>query len=97
MADCSRATSVGGFSGLLKDKESEVKLSTDEVAKSCYILSTAEYCLDTTQQVLVYRHQCLFAVDILCMFQLQEKLQERVEAQYKEQIDMNAEIDMFHR
>ena len=31
------------------------------------------------------------------MLQLQEKLQEKVEAQYREQIDMNAEIDMFHR
>eukprot|EP00117_Sycon_ciliatum_P034852 scpid28331/ scgid26521/ Vacuolar protein sorting-associated protein 53 homolog len=44
------STGGGGLTSLLKDSEG-VKLSMEEVAQTCCFLSTAEYCLDTTQSL----------------------------------------------
>lgn len=60
MIACINSTNSGGLtiSSLLKEKEgSEVaKFTTEELCLICSILSTAEYCLATTQQVLAKTH-----------------------------------------
>jgi len=38
------------FGGLLKD--TEVQLSSEEICLACAIISTADYCVETTEQVL---------------------------------------------
>lgn len=40
----------GGLASILKDAN-EVKFSTDEKSLTCCVLCTADYCLETTQQV----------------------------------------------
>lgn len=61
MFACRTSTNSGGLtiSSLLKEKEgSEVaKFTMEELCLICSILSTAEYCLATTQQVT--HHTCL--------------------------------------
>lgn len=42
---------IQNFSYLLKEGESAIKLNKDEQAKICCILTTAEYCQETTQQL----------------------------------------------
>jgi len=37
------------FGGLLKD--TEVQLSPEEICLTCAIISTADYCVETTEQV----------------------------------------------
>lgn len=61
MCVCYRTSSNSGgltISSLLKEKEgSEVaKFTTEELCLICSILSTAEYCLATTQQVIACGH-----------------------------------------
>eukprot|EP00052_Salpingoeca_macrocollata_P024764 m.223021 g.223021 ORF g.223021 m.223021 type:complete len:878 (+) comp22314_c4_seq5:1676-4309(+) len=58
-------------------KDTEVRLSTEELFIVCCILNTAEYCLETTRQ-------------------LQDKLQEKVEADRANDVDLNDEQDLFH-
>lgn len=42
--------STGGLASILKDS-GEVKFSKEEQSLTCCILCTADYCLETTQQV----------------------------------------------
>lgn len=63
------STNSGGLtiSSLLKEKEGSeaAKFTVDELCLICSILSTAEYCLATTQQACT--HICAF---ICCQFDL---------------------------
>ena len=55
-----RVSSVGGgvtkltltgLTGLRRDTPSDMRLTADEMILACTILCTADYCLETTQQV----------------------------------------------
>lgn len=110
----SRSSSNSGgltISSLLKEKEGSeaAKFTVDELCLICSILSTAEYCLATTQQacphtmshlnVCTQRNKAL--VFICCMFvllfafQLEEKLKEKVDKVLVERINLTGEMDTF--
>lgn len=60
-------------------KEGEVpRYTKEERILICKVLTTAEYCLETVQQ-------------------LEEKLKEKIESTYVENIDLSDEKDVFHR
>lgn len=60
-------------------KEGDVaKYTKEERILICKILTTAEYCLETVQQ-------------------LEDKLKEKIEASYVENVDLSEEKDIFHR
>jgi vacuolar protein sorting-associated protein 53 len=60
-------------------KEGEVpRYTNDERILVCKILTTAEYCLETAQQ-------------------LEEKLKEKIDPLYSDNIDLSEEKDIFHR
>ncbi|CAG9809604.1 unnamed protein product [Chironomus riparius] len=60
-------------------KEGEIpRYTKEERILVCKILTTAEYCLETVQQ-------------------LEEKLKEKIEATYTENVDLSEEKDVFHR
>lgn len=60
-------------------KEGEApRYTRDEVVRICNIMTTAEYCLETVEQ-------------------LEAKLKEKVEQDYKEKIDLGEERDHYHR
>eukprot|EP00111_Clytia_hemisphaerica_P017186 TCONS_00050876-protein len=46
-----KVTSGGGLANILKDKDNEVKFNEDEKRLICCILTTSEYCQETTQQL----------------------------------------------
>ena len=75
----SAATSAAGLlQSFLKEAEGGLKVLTkSEMCQVCSILLTANYCLETTQQ-------------------LEKKLQEKVESNLTDQINMSAELDIFH-
>eukprot|EP00794_Sanderia_malayensis_P014186 gene14186-15664_t len=62
-----------GLASILKD--TEIKFNADEKRLTCYILTTAEYCQETTQQ-------------------LQDKLKEKIDPEFVEKINFNAEQDV---
>ncbi|XP_065054602.1 vacuolar protein sorting-associated protein 53 homolog [Rhopilema esculentum] len=66
---------TSGLASILKD--SEIKFNAEEKRLTCCILTTAEYCLETTEQ-------------------LQEKLKEKIDAEFVEKINFGAETDVFH-
>lgn len=68
---------IQNFSSLLKEGEI-TRYTKDELTKICCILTTAEYCLETTQQ-------------------LQEKLKEKIEPPFANQVDLSKEQDGFHK
>ncbi|KAH9498665.1 Vacuolar protein sorting-associated protein 53 [Bulinus truncatus] len=71
---------ISSASGLIQSilKEGEVtKFTEEEQCRVCSLLCTAEYCMDTTQQ-------------------LEEKLREKVDAQFKPLVAFSGEQDMFH-
>lgn len=75
MFACRTSTNSGGLtiSSLLKEKEGSeaAKFTMEELCLICSILSTAEYCLATTQQVI--HHTCLIhMVQINCFFYLMQ-------------------------
>lgn len=60
-------------------KEGDVpRYTKDEVIRICCIMTTAEYCLETVQQ-------------------LEDKLKEKIEPTYKDNVDLSEEKDIFHR
>jgi hypothetical protein len=63
--------------GFLKDGE-VARYTKDERILICKILTTAEYCLETVQQ-------------------LEEKLKEKIDPSFAENIDLSDEKDVFHR
>jgi len=75
MGNLPKVSTTGGLASLLKDNE--VKFTEEEKRMICCILTTAEYCQETTQQ-------------------LQDKLQEKIDAQFADKIAMNSEQDHFH-
>lgn len=110
----SRSSSNSGgltISSLLKEKEGSeaAKFTVDELCLICSILSTAEYCLATTQQacphvishlnVCTHRNKafmftcCMFV--LLFAFQLEEKLKEKVDKVLVERINLTGEMDTF--
>jgi len=78
LKDISQATSglLQNFSSLLKEGET-VRFSEQDQVLICTFLVTAEYCLDTSQQ-------------------LQEKLKQKVDPEFTEEINLSGELDMFH-
>ena len=46
-----RVSTGGGLANILKDKDNEVKFNDDEKRLICCVLTTSEYCQETTQQV----------------------------------------------
>jgi len=59
-------------------KEGEtIRFSANDQIMICSFLVTAEYCLDTAQQ-------------------LEEKLKQKVEPEFKDEINLSGELDMFH-
>ncbi|XP_059139225.1 vacuolar protein sorting-associated protein 53 homolog [Physella acuta] len=74
------SVNISSASGLIQSilKEGDVtKFTEEEQCRICSLLCTAEYCMDTTQQ-------------------LEEKLREKVDAEFKASVALNAEQDMFH-
>lgn len=60
-------------------KEGDIpRYTKDEIIRICCIMTTAEYCLETVQQ-------------------LEDKLKEKIEPTYKDNIDLSEEKDIFHR
>lgn len=78
LKDISQATSglLQNFSSFMKEGET-VRFSANDQVMICSFLVTAEYCLDTAQQ-------------------LEEKLKQKVEAEFKDDINFSGELDMFH-
>ncbi|KAJ0063451.1 hypothetical protein NL108_002704, partial [Boleophthalmus pectinirostris] len=78
------------ITSLLKEKEGSetAKFTVDELCLICSILSTAEYCLATTQQASTRN-------DILCLTCLEEKLKEKVDKPLVERINLTGEMDTF--
>jgi len=78
LKDISQATSglLQNFSSLLKEGET-VRFSEQDQVMICTFLVTAEYCLDTSQQ-------------------LQEKLKQKVDQEFVDEINLSGELDMFH-
>lgn len=68
---------IQNFSSLLKEGEI-TRFTKDEQMRICCILTTAEYCQETTKQ-------------------LAEKLKEKIEPPFADQIDLSQEQDHFHR
>ncbi|XP_044738076.1 vacuolar protein sorting-associated protein 53 homolog [Chrysoperla carnea] len=67
---------IQNFSSLLKEGDI-TRFTKEEQTRICCILQTAEYCLETTQQ-------------------LEEKLKEKIDSAYKDQINLSQEQDIFH-
>ena len=51
ISSASSGTSKLTFTGLRRDTPSDLRLTNDELIMTCTILCTADYCLETTQQV----------------------------------------------
>lgn len=62
---------------LLKEDET-LRYTKEEIIRLCCILTTAEYCLETVEQ-------------------LEDKLKEKVSAEYMDKIDLSEEKNIFHR
>ena len=62
---------------LLKEGD-DYKFTKNELIQICSVLLTANYCLETIQQ-------------------LEKKLQEKIDAKYKDKIEMKPELDLFNK
>ncbi|TKS81105.1 Vacuolar protein sorting-associated protein 53 -like protein [Collichthys lucidus] len=94
---CHRSSSNSGgltISSLLKEKEGSeaAKFTVDELCLICSILSTAEYCLATTQQASA--HNCT-RIRRAVASRLEEKLKEKVDKVLMERINLTGEMDTF--
>jgi vacuolar protein sorting-associated protein 53 len=70
------------------------KLTENEICKTCSILCTSEYCLETIQQVCLLRAYLVNQL-ILILFKLEDKLREKVSKQNAEKISFSSEVDVF--
>ena len=81
------------FGGLLKDTEAQ--LSPEEICLACAIISTADYCVETTEQV--HHHQLLLQLNSFYPMQLESKMQEKIDEELSSKVDFSQEKDLFHR
>ncbi|KAA8594223.1 hypothetical protein FQN60_005057, partial [Etheostoma spectabile] len=88
------SSNSGGLtiSSLLKEKEGSeaAKFTMDELCLICSILSTAEYCLATTQQACTHKLSTQMHIP-----ELEEKLKEKVDKLLMERINLTGEMDTF--
>lgn len=71
------STAAQVFHSFMKEGDAP-RFTKDEIIRICCILTTAEYCLETVEQ-------------------LEDKLKEKVESIFTENIDLSEEKDIFHR
>ena len=78
---------------MLKEGEVITKLNEAEICRSCSVLCTAEYCVETIQQVK--RNESLIDEIELFFFQLEDKMKEKITKSLVEKISFEAEKNVF--
>ena len=83
------------FGGLLSSTESQ--LSSEELCLTCAIISTADYCVETTEQVSHHHYGNHTTANNLCNIQLESKMKEEIDEEFSSKVDFSQEKDLFHR
>ena len=83
------------FGGLLSSTESQ--LSTEELCLTCAIISTADYCVETTEQVCYHHRLGNRMTEIIHNVQLEFKMKEKIDEEFSSKVDFSQEKDLFHR
>jgi hypothetical protein len=67
----------------------------NEIKNDCLVINTAEYCQTTAQEVLT---SPAGSIDLeLTVWQLEEKVRQRIQGEFKERISLQTECDLFIR
>jgi len=81
------------FGGLLG--EMETQLSLEELCLTCAIISTADYCVETTEQVCCHHHHDMVAK--IFNIQLESKMKETIDDEFSWKVDFSQEKDLLYR
>ncbi len=73
----------------------EVRHDMNEIRNACRVINTAEYCQTTAQEVIAPIE--LFPDLELTVRQLEEKVRQRINGEFKERISLQTECDLFIR
>lgn len=74
----------------------DVRYDISEIKNACLIINTAEYCQATAQEV---SPPCRFCRSgrLTTIWQLEEKVRQRIHGEFKERISLQTECDLFIR
>ena len=81
---------------MLKEGDMIAKLNEPEICRSCSVLCTAEYCVETTQQVVALlktkarRFYC-----VLRFIQLEDKMKEKISKSCVDKVSFESERNVF--